>query len=559
MTDAPGSRPHAPETLVERLDALYEYEREPVDETKLHGWRTFIAMFSSEHIAGTEFVLGTLLVAHGVTAFDVFAGLALGNLLAVLSWALMCAPIAVKERLTVYWQIRKVAGPYLTVLYSALLALILCLLAGAMVSVSTTAVAKTIGVTSPNYAAGDRVPSVPWIAIAIGVGTVIAVLAVLGFERLAHFAKVVAPWMPFVFLSGAIASLPTLGVTSLSDFWHVANTKIWTGEPTAGHMQYGFWSCVGLAWLCNISQHMGMGDVTIFRYAKKWQMGFCSAFGMFLGHYMAWICSGIMCAAFMHSELGTYFTNGIADAFAGASGTVEGQRYAGADFMQLTNYAGAPLGGVATATTYGALAGKYPNPTPANIALLGAGYAGIVCVLLAGWTTANPTLYRAGLAFQVATPNWRRWLVTLVAGVLMIVISCIPAVIQHLDRIVAYYGLFFMPLGAFIFIDVWVFPLLGLRKYYAESRRLLASWPAAVGWFGSFAICFVLYGKDQYESMAWINDRLPPILAKYHADLFSQVLPAWVLAVTLYTVCSIVQQKLDKSGAVAPVPEAEIM
>ena len=93
-------RAKAASTLVERLDALYEYDREPVDENKLYGWRTFIAMFSSEHIAGTEFVLGTLLVMHGVTATDVFGGLAVGNLLAVLSWALMCAPIAVKERLT---------------------------------------------------------------------------------------------------------------------------------------------------------------------------------------------------------------------------------------------------------------------------------------------------------------------------------------------------------------------------------------------------------------------------------------------------------------------------
>jgi len=39
-------------TLVERLDALYEYDREPVSEKKLHGWKTFIAMFSGEHIAG---------------------------------------------------------------------------------------------------------------------------------------------------------------------------------------------------------------------------------------------------------------------------------------------------------------------------------------------------------------------------------------------------------------------------------------------------------------------------------------------------------------------------
>ncbi len=405
--------PAAP-TLIERLDALYEYDREPVSEKDLYGWRTFIAMFASEHIAGTEFVLGTLLVLHGVTAFDVFAGLAVGNLLAVLSWALMCAPVAVQERLTIYWQIRRIAGPALTVIYSGLFALILCLLAGSMVNVSTTAVALTVGVPSPHYAEGEVIPSLPWILIAIFVGSVIAVIAVLGFERMTHFAKVVSPWMPFVFLSGAIASLPSLGVTGLGNFWEVANEKIWTGVPQDSYSQYGFWQCVGLAWLCNISQHMGMGDVTIFRYARKWQMGFCSAFGMFIGHYMAWICSGILCAAFVQSEL----ANGIAA----------------------------------------------PNPTPGNIAMLGAGYAGIVCVVLAGWTTANPTLYRAGLAFQVATPNWRRWVVTLIAGIAMIVTACIPAVVHYLDRIVAYYGLFFMPLGAFVFIDFWLFPRLGLRE-----------------------------------------------------------------------------------------------
>lgn len=482
-------------TLVERLDALYEYDREPVTQDKLHGWRTFIAMFSSEHIAGTEFVLGTLLVMHGVTALDVFGGLALGNLLAVLSWAFMCAPVAVRERLTIYWQIRKLAGPYLTVLYSGLFALILCLLAGSMVNVSTTAVSLTLGVPSPNYAVGETVPSVPWILIAAVLGSVIAVLAILGFNRLAHFAKVVAPWMPFVFVAGAVASLPSLGVTRPGDFWRVANERIWTGVAQEGQIHYGFWHCVGLAWLCNIAQHMGMGDVTIFRYAKKWQMGFASAFGMFLGHYVAWICSGILCAAFVHAQTAA---------------------------------------GVA-----------HPNPTPGAIAMLGAGYAGIVCVVLAGWTTANPTLYRAGLAFQVATPNWRRWVMTLVAGILMIVTACIPAVLYHLDRIVAYYGLFFMPLGAFIFIDFWVFPRLGLVRSYAERRGLMLSWPAAVGWFGSFGICFVLYAKDQYPSWAWVNERLPSFLTGYKADLFLQVLPAWILAVTLYTLCSVVQQRLS--------------
>lgn len=495
-----------PSTLVERLDALYEYEREPVTEDKLYGWTTFIAMFSGEHIAGTEFILGPLLVAHGVSAYDAFVGLALGNLLAVLSWALVCAPIAVRERLTVYWQIRKVAGPVLTVVYSALLAVVLCLLAGAMVNVSTTAVATATGIESPNFLLNEHVPSVPWILIATVVGIVIALLAVLGFEQISHFAKVCAPWMPFMFLAGAISVLPSLGVTGLGNFWEIANTKIWTGVPQEGQIHYTFWHCVGFAWLCNISQHLGMGDVTIFRFARKWQMGFSSAFGMFLGHYMAWLCSGILCAAFINSEL----ARGI----------------------------------------------EHPNVNPGNIAMLGAGWAGLVCVVLAGWTTANPTLYRAGLAIQVATPNWRRWVVTLVAGVAMIITACIPAVNYYLDRIVAYYGLFFMPLGAFIFIDFWLFPRLGLTRYYAERKGLLWSWPAAVGWLGSFGICFLLYAKDnlaftikgEVVSLSWINGVLPQFLADYKADMFLQVLPAWVIAVVLYTLCSIIQQKMLHSA-----------
>lgn len=484
-------------SIIDRLDALYEYDREPVSEDKLYGWRTFIAMFSSEHIAGTEFVLGPLLVLHGVTAFDVFVGLALGNLLAVLSWALMCAPIAVRERLTIYWQIRRLAGPYLTVLYSGLFAVVLCLLAGAMVNVSTTAVANFVGVASPNYLNNDLLPSMPWIAIAVVVGVVVALLAVLGFEQLAHFAKVAAPWMPCVFLAGGLASLASLGVERPSDFWQAANEKIWTGVPQEGQIHYGFWHCVGLAWLCNISQHIGMADVTIFRYAKDWKMGFSSAFGMFLGHYMAWICSGIMCAAFTYSELAAGVQN--------------------------------------------------PNVNPGNIAMFAAGYAGLVCVVLAGWTTANPTLYRAGLALQVATPNWRRWTVTLFAGVMMIIAACIPAVIYYLDRIVGYYGLFFMPLGAFIFIDYWVFPRLGLTPYFAEQKRLLWSWPAAVGWLGSFAICFLLFAKDHYPAFGGLNRVLPGFLARYKADVFLQVLPAWIIAVSLYVACSLVQQKFSRN------------
>ncbi|HEX2101491.1 MAG TPA: hypothetical protein VHF69_12545 [Candidatus Synoicihabitans sp.] len=473
-------------TLVERLDALYEYDREPVAKNRLHGGKTFIAMFAGEHTAGTEFVLGPLFVMHGVAAFDAFVGLLLGNLLAVLSWAFFCAPVAVRTRLTIYWQIRKICGPYLTVIYSGCYALVLCLLAGAMVNVSATAIALPLGIDNPNYLAGEIFPSVPWMLMAAVVGVVIAVVAVLGFDRVAYFSKLCAPWMPLIFISAGIAVLPQLGCTSLSTFWETMQTRVFTGVPVEGVSKYGFWHVVGFAWLCNITQHIGMADVTIFRYAKHWSYGFASAFGMYLGHYVAWIASGILSAVAL--------SQGIA-------------------------------------------------ANPGNIAWLGAGWAGIVCVVLAGWTTANPTLYRAGLAFQVATPNWRRWKVTFVAGALMIVAACVPAILHYLDRIVGYYGLFFMPLGAFIFIDVWLFPRLGLISSFAERTRARWSWPAGFAWFGALAFSVIAYGKDNYPWLAWVNDVLPASLARYQADLFFLVLPEWLVAVTLYTVFSLIQQR----------------
>ena len=82
--------------------AVNEYEREPVPAAAQKGWRSFLGMYAGEHTAGTEFVIGPLFVAHGVGAFDFFAGLILGNILAVLSWGLMTAPIATSKRMTLY-------------------------------------------------------------------------------------------------------------------------------------------------------------------------------------------------------------------------------------------------------------------------------------------------------------------------------------------------------------------------------------------------------------------------------------------------------------------------
>ena len=87
-----------------------EFEREIVPEKKLKNWKSFLGMYAGEHAAGTEFMIGPLFLTVGVSAFDLLAGLFLGNLMAVLSWRYITANIAVKERFTLYFKLEKISG-----------------------------------------------------------------------------------------------------------------------------------------------------------------------------------------------------------------------------------------------------------------------------------------------------------------------------------------------------------------------------------------------------------------------------------------------------------------
>lgn len=101
--------------LAARMAKLYEFDREPVTTDSLKSGRYFAGLFAGQHVAAIEFVIGAFFVLHGVTFADLIAGLLVGNLLAVLSWVYVCAPLATQTRLTLYWHLRRIAGPGLTV------------------------------------------------------------------------------------------------------------------------------------------------------------------------------------------------------------------------------------------------------------------------------------------------------------------------------------------------------------------------------------------------------------------------------------------------------------
>jgi cytosine permease len=85
------------------------FDPEPVAGRKLQSGCRFAGLFAGEHVAATEFVIGAFFVLHDVTARDLLLGLVLGNLLAVLSWTFICAPIAVRTCLTLYRYLQRIA------------------------------------------------------------------------------------------------------------------------------------------------------------------------------------------------------------------------------------------------------------------------------------------------------------------------------------------------------------------------------------------------------------------------------------------------------------------
>jgi purine-cytosine permease-like protein len=454
-----------------------EFEREPVPKRSLLGFRSFIGMYAGEHTAGTELMIGPLFVAAGVSAVDLIFGLLLGNLLAVLSWTFMTAPIATRARLTLYYQLERICGRQLVTLYNLANGVMFCFLAGAMVTVSATAVGVWFDIDMPGL--NDLYPrGLGWIVSVLVVGSLISVVAAYGYQSVARFANVAAPWMVLVFLGFGVVAARELGVTSVGSFWSVAKESIWTGgDPFPGQTKFTFWHVTFFAWFCNMAMHIGMSDLSVFRFARRSWYGIASGAGMYVGHFMAWISAAMLYSLQLHRDPSNI------------------------------------------------------DVLPGPLAQSACGLTGLLCVIIAGWTTANPTIYRAGLAFQAIVPRVSRFKVTLVTGGIATVAGLFPAIAMKLLGFVALYGLVLMPMGAVVFVDFWLMERLGLRSGYAAHSGLGFNWAAGAAWFVTLAACtgLIFYGG---------------------VEIFFVSLPGWFIAAVVYIVGS---RLLQKSGNAAPV------
>ncbi|WP_040490622.1 purine-cytosine permease family protein [Indibacter alkaliphilus] len=417
-----------------------EFERQAVPSSHHKSWKKFLGMYAGEHAAGTEFVIGPLFLTAGVSAFDLIVGLLLGNFLAVLTWRYVTTPIATGERLTLYYKLEKIAGKKLVTGYNLANGLLFCFLAGAMITVSATAVGIPFDMPMP--ALTDTVPnSLSWVLVVLTVGAVISIVAARGYDTVAKFSNWAAPFMIAVFLIAGIVAANRLGVDSWSSLWAVWGEG---SEPFPGQIKFTFWHVLFFAWFCNAAMHLGMSDLSVLRYADKNSVGWTTAAGMYVGHFMAWISACLMFALYLKSpEASAIFASG-----------------------------------------------GIPPVAPGPLAYEVVGIAGLICVVIAGWTTANPTIYRAGLAFQAIFPKSSTVKVTLVTGGIATIAGLFPAFAMKLLDFVAVYGFILAPIGAVIFFEHYFADKMGFGKDYVMNKGLTFNWAVLAAWLISMAVFY---------------------------------------------------------------------
>ncbi|MCC9655593.1 purine-cytosine permease family protein [Rhodopirellula halodulae] len=464
--------------------AAMDPEQLPIPQHQLHDWPHFVGLYAGEHVAATEFVIGATFVAMGASTKDILIGLLIGNFLAILSWTLITTPIAVQTRLSLYTYLEKIAGDSMTRLYNWANVLIFTVISAAMITVSCTAVRLLFNIPAQlQWYPTD----LPFVAVVLAVGMIVVLIAMYGFNAVAEFSGLCGPWLVVMFVSGAFVLYPALaesvlGRTTLegwADFLAIGDHSIWTGLNSEGKPGIGLWEVAGFAWAANTITHFGLIDMALLRYAKRTVYGLCTSAGMLFGHYIAWIASGIMGA--------------------------------GAAVLLKTSIV---------------------ELDPGDVAFRALGMSGYVIVIVAGWTTANANLYRAGLAAQAIFHDRSRKKVTFVVGCVTVAVACFPFVFRQILPLLTYAGLIVVPVGAIVFAEHVVFPRIGFTRYWARYRNLPHSVPAIASWIVGLAFGFGLNAMN--------------LLSFYY--LF---LPTWLVTIVVYTL-------LAKSyGAAESYPEQE--
>ncbi|MCD7887576.1 MAG: hypothetical protein LUG44_08170 [Clostridiales bacterium] len=454
-------------TKYQEIAASMPVEDRPIPQKEISGLGDFLGIYGGEHIAATEFAIGASLLTLGVKATDIFIGLFFGNILATLTYALICAPIGVDTRLTLYSYLKKVMGPYMQKIYNVIWGIASIAMAASMLSVSASALREIFGVDLQT----EWYPTdIKYVLIVLVLGIVVTLVAANGFNAVAKFSSVCIPWMIIVFAGGFFVVIPQLvqatgseSIHSIGDFLALMNNSVFTGEVVEGGSKLTVFHVAGWAWMCNLAYHGGLNDMAMFRYAKTWKYGFITAYGMYLGHFFAWASAGIM----------------------------------GATAAILLNQSLLVLdSGAITNAVFG--------------------WVGLLAVVVAGWTTANPNIYRASLAYQTIFTKLDIKKLTYIIGAVATFVAFFPAA-SNIMSIVNMIALVVPAVGAMVIAEHWILPKIGGTRYWATFKGWKLNYAGLITW----AVCLI------YVAIMEVTGAL-------HS--YFLWLPEYIMAIVLYLI-----------------------
>lgn len=226
-----------------------------------------------------------------------------------------------------------------------------------------------------------------------------------------------------IFFVGAVVALPQIAqatgveINSFADIWNIFNSNVGSGSGNPNAEPYTIAHVACFAWLCNLAWHMGCNDMGLFRFAKNYKYGYITAIGMFVGHFFAWVTVAIMgatAAAVLRTSLS------VLDP------------------------------GAVTNTVFG--------------------MTGICAVVVAGWTTANPTIYRSALALNTLMPKLSHKQVTYIVGALMTILACFPGM-TNIGDIVSILGWAVVGIGAICIVEHYLFPKIGYTRFWSMYKE----------------------------------------------------------------------------------------
>jgi NCS1 family nucleobase:cation symporter-1 len=221
------------------------------------------------------------------------------------------------------------------------------------------------------------------------------------------------------------------GIGGLGDLLRLLDSHVFTGKVHEGESNLTWIHVAAFAWMCNLAYHAGLTDMSIFRYAKRKSYGWVGLYGMYVGHFFAWTCAGIM----------------------GATAAA----LCGKDLRMLDS---------------GAVAGSV------------LGITGLMTVVAAGWTTATPNIYRAALSFATFAPKTSLRKLSFAVGAVIAICACFP-VVMRIDKLVNAVVLVLPSVGAVCLTEHWIFPRIGLVRYWNLYRGRKVNWAATGAWLVS--------------------------------------------------------------------------